>query len=121
MGRAQALLRWLISRGRLAGRGEFWAAHREGWRGSGLSQREYCERHGLALSTFQVWNRRLACETEGKPRFEIVPVAQVTRSAGARPLCPVVLVMGGGRYRLEIREGVAAETVRALLDVLNHW
>jgi hypothetical protein len=108
------------SRRRSAGRGEFWAAHREGWRGSGLSQREYCARQGLALSTFQLWSRRLACEAGGKPRFEIVPVAQFTHSVKIPPGCPVVLVVGDGRYRVELREGVAAETVRALLDVLDH-
>lgn len=106
-------------------RGEgYWAGHCEGWRGSGLSQRVYCQRHGLALSTFQLWRRRLACEqgkirTEpGEADFEIVPL-DFAPSISKPPSCPLVLVVAGGRYRVEVNEGTGPDALRVLLDALE--
>ncbi|MGD9631653.1 MAG: hypothetical protein AB7H53_18795 [Hyphomicrobium sp.] len=33
----------------------FWKEHLKAWRDSDLNQREYCERHGLALKRFGNW------------------------------------------------------------------
>jgi len=41
----------------------FWRAHLKGWRDSDLNQREYCERHGLALKRFGNWRAKFK-ETE---------------------------------------------------------
>ena len=35
----------------MRGRSEHWAGHVAGWKESGLSQRDYCERHGLVKGT----------------------------------------------------------------------
>ena len=37
-----------------------WQAILSAFAGSGLSQKAFCEREGLAVSTFQYWKRRLA-------------------------------------------------------------
>jgi hypothetical protein len=37
-----------------------WRAILSAFAGSGLSQKAFCQREGLALSTFQYWKRRLA-------------------------------------------------------------
>ena len=37
-----------------------WRAILSAFAGSGLSQKAFCEREGLALSTFSYWKRRLA-------------------------------------------------------------
>ena len=37
-----------------------WRALLSAFAGSGLSQKKFCEREGLAVSTFQYWKRRLA-------------------------------------------------------------
>jgi len=36
-----------------------WCGHFEAWRLSGLTQREYCERHGLSLKSFGNWRGQL--------------------------------------------------------------
>jgi len=36
----------------------FWRSHFEVWELSGLTQREYCERHGLSLKNFGNWRAR---------------------------------------------------------------
>lgn len=43
---------------------EFWKPHLAAWNGSGLSQAEYCRRHGLSIKSFAYWRRRLG-RTEG--------------------------------------------------------
>lgn len=43
----------------------YWRQHFTRWQSSGLSQRAYCAREGLALSTFDYW-RRLARPNTGK-------------------------------------------------------
>ena len=53
---------------------ENWAGHIEGWKASGESQRTYCEKSGLALSTFGRWWRKLSREAgvgECRPFVEI--------------------------------------------------
>jgi hypothetical protein len=39
-----------------------WRWHFEAWRLSGLTQREYCERHGLSLKSFGNWRGQLKRE-----------------------------------------------------------
>ena len=36
----------------------FWRAHLRAWRDGTLNQREYCERHGLALKRFENWRAK---------------------------------------------------------------
>jgi transposase len=40
----------------------FWRSHFEVWELSGLTQREYCERHGLSLKNFGNWRGQLKRE-----------------------------------------------------------
>jgi hypothetical protein len=39
-----------------------WHGHFEAWRLSGLTQREYCEQHGLSLKSFGNWRGQLKRE-----------------------------------------------------------
>lgn len=39
-----------------------WHEHFEAWRLSGLTQREYCEQHGLSLKNFGNWRGQLKRE-----------------------------------------------------------
>jgi len=58
-----------------------WQQHFSRWESSGLSQRAYCAREGLSLSTFDYWRRQILPNT-GKLRcaapLTLVPV-QVAR------------------------------------------
>jgi transposase len=40
----------------------FWRSHFDVWRLSGLTQRDYCERHGLSLKSFGNWRAQLKRE-----------------------------------------------------------
>lgn len=38
----------------------YWQQQMTNWEKSGSSQREFCRRHGLAISTFSYWRRKLS-------------------------------------------------------------
>jgi transposase len=46
----------------------FWRSHFEVWALSGLTQREYCERHGLSLKNFGNWRAQLKREDAVGPK-----------------------------------------------------
>jgi hypothetical protein len=91
---------------------EYWHAHVDAWQRSGGSQRDYCDKRGLALSTFSLWRRRLAITPA---TMEIVPIHRAILSSSPA----VVIVLAGGRYRVEIGDCVRTETLRITLDVLE--
>jgi hypothetical protein len=39
-----------------------WESHISAWQSGGLSQRVYCDGHGLSLSSFGYWRRKLSDE-----------------------------------------------------------
>jgi len=44
-------------------REQFWQTHVDACRMSGITQKAYCERHGIAPKTFRKWRTRLAGAT----------------------------------------------------------
>lgn len=105
-----------MKREHLAGhKAEHWRQHIEGWLRSGTSQREYCERHNLAVSTFQLWRQRLHRGSEPQGRFEIVPLIQASRPQPASSLALLI----GDRYRLEVCDDFEPRALVTMLDVLE--
>ena len=99
-------------------RERFWHHHFEQWRRSEMSQRAYCLQESVALSTFQLWRRRLRASV-AEPCFDIVPLPRSAR-VDLSPLSQrVVLIIGAGHYRLEVAEGARVETIRVVLDALE--
>lgn len=98
---------------------QVWRGRVEGWRQSGLSQRAFCEKNQLALSTFQLWLRRLKMRTSlVSACVEIVPV--FPRIQPARPPSPpIVVVMGGGQFRVEVADGFQRETLQEVVRALE--
>lgn len=99
---------------------QVWRGRVEAWRQSGLSQRAFCERNQLALSTFQLWLRQLKSQaSRASTIVEIVPVT-VSRIQPLRAQTPpIVVVMGGGQYRLEVAEGFHSTTLREVVRALE--
>lgn len=98
----------------------FWQDHNERYLRSSLKQRDYCEQQGLPLSTFQWWRRRLAlnCQNSADNSVELVALNAMLHSPA--PQEPTIrLVVGGGHYRLEIRDGVQEQTLRAVLNAIE--
>ena len=89
-------------------RRRFWEHHLEQCRTSGLSQAEYCRRHGLSIKSFGYRKR-----TIGKAPLCLVEVPL----AAAVPSVPKPLSLAvGPRYTIRIEPGFDADT---LLEVLE--
>lgn len=105
---------------------QVWRRRIESWRQSGLSQKAFCAEKQLALSTFSLWRKRLNETSRVSACLEVVPVPRFqaaiapTHLSSAQPAVPpVVVVTGGGRYRLELTEGFQRDTLHAVLQVLE--
>lgn len=98
-------------------RAGFWNRHIEGWRSSGLSQRAYCEREAIALSSLQWWFRKRRA-ADRPDRVSFVPVEVGSATAACEGAIEVVL-LSGRRLRLSAprSETELARLVR-LLEVL---
>jgi len=95
----------------------YWTQHIEVWKSSGLSQRAYCEREGIAVSTLQWWCRRLRGSGHSDaPRF--VPVA-VEPISNVRDEPIEVVLLSGRRLRLSApRDETELARLVRLLEVL---
>lgn len=98
---------------------EYWQQHITAWRSSGLSQRQYCAREGLAVQTFGYWQRKLKQETS-RPIFYplTVPAAcavpkEMTEGSGLQ------VVLCGQRFRIAIDHNFDGETLRQLITALE--
>jgi hypothetical protein len=92
---------------------EWWSRHVEAWRGSGLSQAEYCRRHGLLKGTLGYWSSKLGRESK---RTELVEVSQAGMKPGsARPIEVVV----DGRYLMRLWPGTDRHHLGEVLTVLE--
>ncbi|MDZ7787030.1 MAG: IS66 family insertion sequence element accessory protein TnpB [Halofilum sp. (in: g-proteobacteria)] len=73
-----------------------WRAILSAFAGSGLSQKAFCQREGLAPSTFQYWKRRLA-KDDAEPASEAGPAVIDLGALEERPAgWEVEIALGDG-------------------------
>jgi hypothetical protein len=85
------------------------------WQNSGLSVRDFCDRHALSQVTFYAWRRLLRQRDADTTPFVAVQVA-AEKPAPAAPPLEVVLASG---HCLRVRSGFDPHTLRQLLAVLE--
>jgi len=82
-----------------------WRDHVEAWRDSGLSQKAYCVRHELTVSSLQRWRRIFRDETAGSTTLtqlgRFVPVQLLSKSQTGSGLVLVV----NDALRIEVAPG----------------
>lgn len=88
-----------------------------GWKRSEMTQREYCERHGIPATTFDYYRRR-AREQPRRPKpVRLVPVSIVSpKASAAAGAGGFTLVLMNGR-RIESGWGAAEEDLARLVRV----
>jgi len=89
----------------------FWQDHVTTWQASNLTQKAYCEAHGLRYSTFGYWVRKLRTPSED-PRESASGFVSVTMAPADGGL---VLALPNG---LEIR-GIEANHLGLVRDLLG--
>ena len=88
---------------------------------SGLRQSEFCQRHGLALSTLQRGLKRRRREVGGQGEGNPLVEVKVTRTKVDRrdpKNCALEVVLAKGR-RIEVRRDFDAETLARLIRTLE--
>lgn len=95
----------------------YWSQHIEAWKASGLSQRAYCKREGIAVSTLQWWCRRLRGNGRAET-LQFVPVA-VPANPDVRDEPIEIVLLSGRRLRLSApRDETELARLVRLLEVL---
>ena len=88
---------------------------------SGLRQVEFCNNHGLALSTLQrgLKRRRRGAGWQGEcERLVEVKVARSRRNGSAESSCALEVLLAKGR-RIEVRRDFDAETLTRLIRTIE--
>ncbi len=95
-----------------------WQNHITAWQQSGLSQKTYCQRHQLGLSTFHNKYRELKSEMaipSAKP-LTVRPVIRPAPSAHSEPI--VITIQSPQGWRLECPLTIPALILTTLLSAL---
>lgn len=93
---------------------EFWVEQIQRCEESGLSQKAFCLRTGLARSTFQHWKRKLRRQRAANSSHVVaVPVGSIPYAPR-----PLRLHVRGG-YILEIEPGFCQQTLRKVLKAVS--
>jgi transposase len=85
---------------------------------SGLSQKAFCQRYGVALSTLQYW-RRCARDTNQEPTPSFVEIPQVSGMARALSREAAVIIELPGGVRFEVSIGTDAQWLSGLLRAMG--
>ena len=100
-------------------RESYWRSHMAEWSGSGLSQAEYCRRSGLALSTFQLWKRRLKPQEPSVEERSIIAVPFPPPSVPAGPAPKPLLLHVGSDFLVEIGGDFCPFVLEKLITTLE--
>jgi hypothetical protein len=112
----------------------FWREQIGAWLESGLTQREYCRRKGLSVSSLRWWKWELGRRGElakssvqvgqsGKtapvsPRFLPVRLLGTALSTGLASDCPFEIVLRSG-YRIRVAENFDSEALQRLIRAVE--
>jgi hypothetical protein len=95
---------------------QLWQSRVDAWQQSGLSVRQFCEEHQLAVASFYQWRRKLSASlpvTAARDGSDSSPFIQLPTAHAQQPALPagdgswqIVLALGNG-IELRLRRGLA--------------
>lgn len=94
----------------------YWQQQVRNWKTSGLSQKQFCRRESLALSTFSYWKRRI--EIPEAPKIKFYPLSvppQITQPADSG----LLLHICKKRYAIELKEEFSPTALTKLISALE--
>ena len=95
---------------------QFWKKHIASWEDSGLSQAEYCRKHGLSVKTFGYHKRRMAAVAM-PPKIIPVPHTVSPTESKSQTGKPISLCVPRG-FQIEIEPDFCQKTLKQLLEVV---
>lgn len=94
-----------------------WRRRFEQFERSGLSQMSFCREHGLALSTFTLWKRRLKLRATERPAF--IPVELKKEPARTASSGAWACEIAGPQVKLRLRAVPDAAGLRELIALIS--
>jgi hypothetical protein len=95
-----------------------WAARVASWRASGLTSKEFCNRHGYSAGSLLWWSSQLRRKGADKLKREDVRLARVVRAPSTTSPSTAVLIELEGA-RVAVGSAASAETLRAVFEALR--
>ncbi len=95
---------------------QYWQSHISAWKQSGISQADFCRRHGLNIKIFGYWKRKLCSRPEG---VSFVPVAIKPSHISSVKSGALLRLIAGNGFSIEVGDGFNAATLRQLLDTIG--
>lgn len=93
-----------------------WKQITEQWRRSGKAQREFCEEHGIKLSTLRYWIGRVKnAEEENSQVKDLVCISLPTPVA----VRSEIILEVDDRYRIKLPAGFETEALKKILAVIG--
>ena len=84
------------------------------WQQSGLSQKKYCEAHGIRYHVFHYWFRRYRSQHTDHPDAGFIPV-QIESLPGSHVQAGIELVLTDGR-RILFHQPISADFIKAIIS-----
>jgi hypothetical protein len=96
---------------------QYWEDQIQKWQASGLNQRAYCRLYQIDRQRFTYWKKRLST---GRSTSSLVEVSLNRLPLEENlSLSPLRLLIGGGRYRIEVESGFDPATLHHLIYILE--
>ena len=99
-----------------------WRNHISCWRKSGLTQREYCLRQEIAISTFSYWIRKFGkgSAKPGPPRFYPLTVKGTSTALDRQGFdTGIRLSLCNDKFKIDLEEEFSETTLRRLVATLE--
>ena len=99
-----------------------WENHISSWRESGLNQRQYCLRHGIAISTFSYWIRKFRTESIKCNSSRFYPLAVQPNPASTdkqNPHTGVRLSLCNDKFKIDLEREFSGTTLKKLIATLE--
>ena len=94
----------------------YWQQQVRNWKTSGLSQKQFCRRQSLALSTFSYWKRRIETPEADKIKFYPLAIpAQISHPTDSG----LLLLINQKRFAIEIKEEFSPPALKKLISALE--
>ncbi len=101
---------------------QYWRNHISCWKGSGLTQREYCFAQGIAISTFSYWIRKYGKGSKNSkpPRFYPLAVrGDSTLLEPKRLQAGIRLSLCNDKYKIDLENEFSETTLKKLIVTLE--
>ncbi len=97
----------------------FWQQHIDSCSRSLMNQKQYCQKHSLAVATFSYWKKKLRNQkTPDHPRFYPLTVQKPQIDKASQP-AGLSIHVTGRELRVELADNFSTPALKKLLDVLR--